>query len=340
MGNSTSGGMVMVPFRLSRRALLAAAPLLAVPLGGRIAAAAESDFSGFLAGVQRDAAAQGIRPATIDVAFRYIQYLPHVIELDRKQPEHKMTFAEYLDKVVTQQRIDDARRHLADNWGLLQQVWQRFRVQPRFVVTLWGVESDFGRTMGSYSVPAALATLAYDGRRGAMFRAELIAALKILDQGNVRIDNMVGSWAGAMGQCQFMPTTFLGYAVDFDGDGRRDIWNDRADVLGSIANYVSRLGWRGEESWGREVAVPSNFDSGLAGLDNRRSTVEWNRLGVRPVSGAAFTGREPTASLVLPDGLGGTALLVYDNFRVIKKWNNSNYFAAAVGYIADSIDRG
>jgi membrane-bound lytic murein transglycosylase B len=222
----------------------------------------------------------------------------------------------------------------------LQQVLQRFRVQPRFVVALWGVESDFGRTMGSYSVPAALATLAYDGRRGAMFRAELIAALKILDQGNIRVDAMVGSWAGAMGQCQFMPTTFLSYAVDFDGDGRRDIWNDRADVLGSVANYISRLGWRGEEGWGREVVVPGDFDTSLAGLDSRRSTVEWNRLGVRPVGATPFTGREPAASLVLPDGPGGTALLVYDNFRVIKKWNNSNYFAAAVGYIADSIDRG
>lgn len=328
----------MMPFRVSRRALLAAAPLLAVPLGGRIAAAAEGDFSSFLAEVRRDALAHGIRPATIDIAFRYIQYLPHVVELDRRQPEHKMTFAEYLGKVVTQQRLDDARRHLVDNWGLLQQVWQRFRVQPRFVVALWGVESDFGRTMGSYSVLAALATLAYDGRRGAMFRAELIAALKILDQGNIRVDYMMGSWAGAMGQCQFMPTTFLSYAVDFDGDGRRDIWNDRTDVLGSISNYISRLGWRGGEGWGREVALSANFDTRLAGLESRRPTAEWVRLGVQPVR-TAFTGREPPASLVLPDGVGGTALLVYDNFRVIKKWNNSNYFAAAVGYIADSIDR-
>jgi len=137
-----------------------------------------------------------------------------------------------------------------------------------------------------------------------------------------------------------MPTTFLGYAVDFDGDGRRDIWNSRADVLGSIANYIARLGWRSEESWGREVAVPGNFDSRLAGLDSKRPTEEWSRLGVRPVGSAQFTGREPAASLVLPDGVGGTALLVYDNFRVIKRWNNSNYFAAAVGYIADSIGRG
>jgi len=329
----------MMPFRPSRRAFLAAAPLLTVPLGGGVAAAAESDFNGFLAGVRRDAYAHGIRPATIDIAFRYIQYLPRVIELDRRQPEHKMTFAEYLDKVVTQQRLDDARRHLVDNWGLLQQVHSRFNVQPRFIVTLWGVESDFGRTMGSYSVPSALATLAYEGRRGAMFRAELLAALKILDQGHIRVDGMLGSWAGAMGQCQFMPTTFLSYAVDFDGDGRRDIWNSRSDVLGSIANYLSRLGWRGNEGWGREVVLPGNLDSRLAGLDSRRPIADWARLGVRPAAGAPFSGREPEASLVLPDGAGGTALLVYDNFRAIKRWNNSNYFAAAVGYIADSIDR-
>lgn len=332
--------MTMMPFRVSRRALLAAAPLLAMPLGGGVAAAAESDFNGFLAEVRREAYGQGVRPATIDIAFRYIQYLPHVIELDRKQPEHRLTFAEYLDKVVTQQRLEDARRHLADNSNLLQRVHARFNVQPRFIVTLWGVESDFGRTMGSYSVPAALATLAYDGRRGAMFRAELIAALKILDHGDVRVDNMVGSWAGAMGQCQFMPTTFLHYAVDFDGDGRRDIWNDRADVLGSIAHYLSRLGWRGNEDWGRAVVVPSNLDERYAGLGQRRPIADWSRLGVRPASGAPFSGREPEASLVMPDGSGGTALLVYDNFRAIKRWNNSNYFAAAVGYIADSIYRG
>ncbi len=330
----------MMPFRVSRRAVLAAAPLLAVPLGGGKAAAAEGDFQSFLAGVRRDAQAQGIRPATIDLAFRYIQYLPRVVELDRKQPERRMTFAEYLGKVVTQQRLDDSRHHLADNAALLQQVQQRFNVQPRFVVALWGVESDFGRTMGSYSVPAALATLAYDGRRGAMFRAELIAALKIIDQGHVRADLMLGSWAGAMGQCQFMPTTFVGYAVDFNGDGRRDIWNTRADVLGSIANYMSRLNWRGNEGWGRQVAVPGNFDARLAGLETRRPIAEWARLGVSAAGGAEFSGREPDGSIILPDGIGGTALLVYDNFRTIKKWNNSNYFAAAVGYIADSMGRG
>jgi membrane-bound lytic murein transglycosylase B len=302
--------------------------------------AAESDFNGFLAGLRRDALAQGVRPGTVDLAFRYIQYLPKVIELDQRQPDHVLTFAEFITKVVNPQRIEDARSHLAENWTLLQRVQQRFGVQPRFIVALWGVESDFGKTQGSYSVPAALATLAYEGRRGPMFRSELITALRILDQGHIRADNMVGSWAGAMGQCQFMPSTFLSYAVDFDGDGRRDIWNDRADVFGSIANYLARLGWRGNESWGREVVVPSNFDTRLAGLESRRPLSEWLRMGVRSF-GAPLTGREAAeASLLLPDGAGGRALLVFDNFRATMKWNKSVKFAASVGMIADGADRG
>jgi membrane-bound lytic murein transglycosylase B len=332
--------MSMMPFRPSRRALLAAASLSAIPLGGGKAIAAEGDFNGFLAGLRRDALALGIRSATVDLAFRHIQFLPRVIELDRRQPEHKMTFAEFIGKVVNQQRLDDARRNLAENSGLLQRVQQRFNVQPRFIVALWGIESDFGKTQGSYSVPASLATLAYEGRRGALFRGELISALKILDQGHIRADTMLGSWAGAMGQCQFMPSTFLSYAVDFDGDGRRDIWNNRADVLGSIANYLARLGWHGNESWGREVVVPGNFDTRLAGLDNRRPSAEWSRLGVRSVGAAPLTGREPDGSVLLPDGLGGRALLVFDNFRATMKWNKSVPFAAAVGMIADGIDRG
>ena len=330
----------MMPFRPSRRALLAAAPLLALPLGGGRAIGAESDFSSFLAGLRRDALAQGVRPGTVDLAFRYIQFLPRVIELDQHQPDHTLTFADFITKVVNPQRIEDARRNLAENLGLLQRVQQRFGVQPRFIVALWGVESDFGKTQGSYSVPAALATLAYEGRRGPMFRGELITSLKIIDQGHIRADNMLGSWAGAMGQCQFMPSTFLSYAVDFDGDGRRDIWNNRGDVLGSIANYLARLGWRGSESWGSEVAVPSNFDTRLAGLESRRPLGDWIRMGVRSV-GAPLTGREAAdASLLLPDGPGGRALLVFDNFRATMKWNKSVPFAAAVGMIADGIDRG
>jgi membrane-bound lytic murein transglycosylase B len=332
--------MSMMPFRPSRRALLAAAPLLALPLGGGRAIGAESDFSSFLAGLRRDALAQGVRPGTVDLAFRYIQFLPKVIELDQRQPDRTLTFADFITKVVNPQRIEDARRNLAENLGLLQRVQQRFGVQPRFIVALWGVESDFGKTQGSYSVPAALATLAYEGRRGPMFRSEAITSLKIIDQGHIRADNMLGSWAGAMGQCQFIPSTFLSYAVDFDGDGRRDIWNNRGDVLGSIANYLARLGWRSSESWGREVAVPGNFNSRLAGLESRRPLGDWMRMGVRSI-GAPLTGREAgEASLLLPDGPGGRALLVFDNFRATMKWNKSVKFAASVGMIADGIERG
>ncbi len=334
-----SGGSPMMPLRLSRRALLAA-PLLAVSLGDEAVAAAEGDFYDFLAGVRRDAIARGIRPATVDIALRYVQYLPHVVELDHRQPERTMSFAEFIDKFLTPERRDQGRRALRENWPLLERVQRAYNVQPRFIVALWGMESAFGRITGNYVVPAALATLAYDGRRGPLFRSELIAALRILDDGDVRPDAMLGSWAGAMGQCQFMPSTYLNYAVDFDGKGRRDIWNDRADVLGSIANYIARLGWRGNEGWGQTAWVPQDFDTRYSGLDIRRPIDEWIRLGVRPTEATAPFGRETEASLVLPDGAGGRALLVYDNFRTILRWNRSTYFAAAVGYLADSLDRG
>jgi membrane-bound lytic murein transglycosylase B len=332
----------MKPLRLSRRALLAV-PLAAAPLGVArpflgAAVAAEGDFAGFVAAVRRDAVAQGIRAGAVDYALRGAEYLPHVIELDRKQPEHTMTFGAFLQKVVTPQKTADGRTAMAENWPLLQRVYQRFTVPPRFVTALWAVESDFGKSMGNYSVVSALATLAYDGRRASYFRPELIAALRIIDEGNIHPDAMLGSWAGAMGQCQFMPSTFLNFAVDFDGDGKRDIWGDRADVLGSIANYISQLGWRADQSWGRFVQVPANFDTRNTGLEVRRPTAEWSRMGVRAADASPLPGVE--ASLVMPDGNDGPALLVYDNFRTIMKWNKSTYFAASVGMLADSFGAG
>jgi membrane-bound lytic murein transglycosylase B len=330
----------MTRVRVSRRLIFALPLLVASGVALRGTRAAEGDFYAFLSGVRRDAGAQGIRTSTIEMALRNAQFLPHVIELDRKQPERVMTFGEYLDKVVSPQRTESARRELADNRVLLDGIWRRFNVEPRFIVALWGIESDFGKVMGNYSVVAALATLAYDGRRSTYFRGELISALRILDQGHIRLENMTGSWAGAMGQCQFMPSTFLGYAIDYDGDGRRDIWNDRADVLASIANYIARLGWRGGEGWGREVTLPRGFDTRFTGIEMKRPTGEWSRLGVRSIDAGPLSGRESEASLVMPDGENGPAFLVYDNFRTIMKWNKSTYFAAAVGYLADSMARG
>ena len=324
----------MMSLRVSRRLVFGAPLLAASGFTMRPAGAGEGDFYAFLSGVRRDAAAQGLRASTVEIALRNTQYLPHVIELDRKQPERTMTFGEYLEKVVTSQRMDGARTQLAENRTLLDGIWRRFNVEPRFVVALWGIESDFGRVMGNYAVVSALATLAYDGRRSSYFRGELISALRI------RADNMTGSWAGAMGQCQFMPSTFLGYAIDYDGDGRKDIWNDRADALASIANFISRLGWRGGEGWGREVMLPAGFDTSYTGLEVKRPTGEWSRVGVRSIDGGPLAGREGEASLVMPDGASGPAYLVYDNFRAIMKWNKSTYFATAVGYLADSMARG
>ena len=329
----------MAPQIMSRRTVLAA-PALALPLTARPAAAAQEGFAAFLDGVRREALARGIGQATVARALGATRFLPHVIELDHRQPEHLLSFEEYLAKVVTPEREDQARRHLRDNWDLLSGVWQRYRVDPQFVVALWGVESAFGDITGDYSVPSAVATLAYDGRRGRYFRSELLAALRILDHRDIDFPAMTGSWAGAMGQCQFMPSTYLGYAVDYDGDGRRDIWGDRADVLASIANYLARLGWRGGEAWGREVRVPSGIGSRLASPDSERPLAEWARLGVRPVDGRALSGPPQEASLVLPDGTGGRAFLVYHNFGTIMRWNKSTFFAAAVGYLADSMRRG
>ena len=306
-----------------------------------LARAAEGDFSAFLAGVRRDAIAHGIRASTVDAAFRNAQFLPRVVELDRKQPERTMTFTQYIAKVVTPQRKEDARRQLAENRALLDAISRRYNVEPSIIVALWGLESDFGRLPGNIPTISALATLTFDGRRGAYFRSELMAALRILDQGHIRVEEMTGSWAGAMGGPQFMPSSFLDYAVDYDGDGRRDIWNSRGDVLASIANYIRGLGWRGGQSWGQDVLVPRGFDPGFAGLKaQRRLTEEWSRLGVRALDAGPLPSRESEASLVMPEGADGPALLVFGNFRAIMKWNPSTYFAVSVGYLADSMAKG
>jgi membrane-bound lytic murein transglycosylase B len=329
-----------MPRRYSRRVLFAA-PVLAAPrLFAAPRNAAAGDFAAFLEAVRREAVAQGVRLSTVDQALSVAQYLSHVIELDRHQPEQVLTFAQYLQKTVSPQRKENARRALLENRVLLDSVWRRFDVEPRFIVALWGLESDFGQVTGNYLVVSSLATLGFDGRRGPYFRGELISALRILDEGNIAVGNMLGSWAGAMGQCQFMPSTFLRYAVDYDGDGRRDIWRDRADVLGSIANFLAHLGWRDGETWGREVLLPPGFDMSRTGLDVIRPTAQWSRMGVRAIDARPLATGTSGASLVLPGGSDGPALLVYANFRTIMRWNKSTYFAAAVGYLADSMTRG
>jgi membrane-bound lytic murein transglycosylase B len=207
------------------------------------------------------------------------------------------------------------------------------------IVALWGIETDFGRTTGTYPVVPALVTLAYDGRRSAFFRSELLLALRILDEGHVHPDSMIGSWAGAMGQNQFMPSSFVNHAVDYDQDGRQDIWTSRADVFASTANYLARSGWRRDESWGREALLPAGFDTTLANGKTRRPLSDWVRLGVRPAGGAAGFTDPPDrpAAIVRPAGSRAPAYIVYDNFDVILRWNRSTYFAVAAGTLADRI---
>ena len=310
---------------------------LMLGLAGPARAQAAGDFTGWLAALKRDAAAQGVPAATLDSALAGVQPLPRVLELDQKQPESTLTLARYINNVVKPERIAKGRQLKARDKTLLRAVSDRYGVPPKVIMALWAVESGFGVSMGSFRVVDALATLAFDGRRPELFRAELINALKILGRGRFESEDLKGSWAGAMGQVQFMPSTYLHYAVAYDHGGQPDIWKRHGDVFASAANYLSTLGWKRDESWGREVVLPAGFDLRLIGLPVRHSVTEWGKLGVRRLGGARLPASSIEGSIVQPDGPGGRAFLVYDNFRVIMKWNHSTYFAVAVNMLADGI---
>jgi membrane-bound lytic murein transglycosylase B len=319
---------------LSRRSLLAASfpAVLAVH-----AHAATDSFQGFLAGLRAEARRNGISAGTLDRAFAGVQPNQKVLERDRHQPEFTMTWAQYRALLITDQRITNGRAAWQQNRSLLGRVQDRFGVEPGVIVGIWGLESSFGTGMGDFHVVEALATLAWEGRRASFFRGELIAALRILENGDVTPARMTGSYAGAMGQPQFMPSSYLRYAVDFEGHGRRDIWNSKPDVLGSIANYLARSGWRGGESWGQPVTLPSNFNTSSAGRDDRRPVGEWARQGVRSLDGRPLARADVQAAVILPDGAGGDAFLVYANFTAIRRYNPSDYYALVVGLLGDLV---
>lgn len=333
--------MTRMPIRLGNLAAptlalaLALAWLFLTPAAG--ARAQGGAFDAWLDGVRRDAAAAGVSQATIESALTGLTPIERVLELDGRQAEFTRTFWSYLDRAVTRDRIERGRALLAQHGELLRRVQRRYNVQPGYLVAFWGLESDFGKYTGGFSVIGALATLAYDARRGAFFRAQLLGALRILDQGHVSVAAMEGSWAGAMGQLQFMPSTFVNYAVDFDGDGRRDIWTDLPDVFASAANYLSSMGWRGDERWGREVRLPADFDWELAALGLRKPLDEWRRLGLRRADGGALPVADISGAIVAPGGHKGPAFLVYGNFDKILNWNRSLLYAIAVGHLADRI---
>lgn len=323
------------------------------PGPGTETVAPQPDFSGWLDGLRRDAVAAGIKTATLDRALEGLQPLSRVVQLDRNQPEFTQTFADYLTARVTPARIALGRAKVAEHADALAAVAKTYGVQARFIAAIWGMETNYGRFTGGFPVIASLATLAFDTRRSSYFRRELIEALKILDQDHISLAELQGSWAGAMGQSQFMPSSYRAYARDFDGDGRRDIWGTPADVFASIANYLARHGWRDDHTWGRQVRLPAGFPARLSELkpDRPPSTCaralryhtrrlklsEWQALGVRRTDGRDLPRRDLEASLVQPDGPSGPSYLTYANFRAILRYNCSNFYAIAVGRLSDLI---
>lgn len=301
-----------------------------------ITVAADFDAE-WMQGVRAEARKKGVSDKTLDAALGNIHPIKRVIELDRKQPEKTMTFAEYKKMIVSPARVSRGQKMYRENRALLEKVGKKYGVQPQYIVALWGIETYYGKHTGGFDVVEALATLAYDGRRSSYFRGELLDALKILEEGHIKVADMKGSWAGAMGQSQFMPSSFMRYAVDHNGDGRRDIWTTREDVFASAANYLSNAGWHGDERWGRKVNLPKGFDMDLADLDIKKTVNEWASLGVRRAGGGALPKSDMKGSIVMPDGADGEAYLVYNNYRSVMRWNRSTYFATSVGLLADKI---
>lgn len=302
--------------------------------------AAGGSFDVWLQDMRDKALQKGISSQTVNEALTDVQPIQRVLELDRKQPEGTMTFAKYKKRVINQARIDQGRERMRRYAKELAVVEEKYGVQPQYIVALWGLETSYGQYTGGFKVIDALATLAWDGRRSSFFTKELINALKILDEGHIDLANMKGSWAGAMGQNQFMPSSFHTFAVDGDNDGQKDIWTNVRDVFASSANYLSRSGWKGDERWGREIHLPAGFSKNLTGLDTKKTLQEWKNLGIKLPNGTSIPVADGMkASIVTPDGLGGPAFLVYDNYRTIMKWNRSTYFATSVGLLANAIAR-
>lgn len=299
--------------------------------------ASTGDFDTWLANMRNDAARQGISQETINAALYNIQPKQRVIELDRKQPESKRTFAQYKEMIVNETRIQKGRQMMRDHASTLQAVENQYGVPKQFIVALWGIETNYGSNTGGFDVIPALATLAWEGRRAAFFKKELINALKIVDAGHITASNMKGSWAGAMGQNQFMPSSFNAYAVDGNGDGRRDIWGTKKDIFASTANYLVKNGWVSGQRWGRRVTLPSGFSSSLVGPKIKKPLSYWAAQGVKTYGGEALPQENMMASIVAPDGLGGEAYIVYNNYQTIMDWNRSTYFATSVGLLADRL---
>ncbi len=318
---------------LLRRSVFTLAAVALAPA----AVAQTGGFAAFVAGLRPEARRAGVSDDVFDQAFTGLQPSARVLELDRHQPEFTLTWAQYRARVITPQKIAVGHSAFQRMRTLLLAVGGRFGVNPSVIAGIWGMETAFGQITGGFNVIQALATLAYDGRRAAFFRTQLIAALRILQHGDIGVAQMTGSYAGAMGQPQFMPDSYLRYAVDFTGDGRRDIWNNPADVFASIANYLARNGWRANQPSAQPIRLPADFNAALVGREAVRSLGQWMQLGVRRLDGTVFSRADIPGAVVIPDGPGGDAFMVYANFSVIRRYNPSDFYALAVGLMGDLV---
>lgn len=303
----------------------------------QFSAGAESlPFERCIANLKQQAQEAGISPARVNY-LDAIKPIERVVELDRSQPEFTQTFADYFNKRVTDRRIEEGRKLLKTHGKLLAKLKQEYGVPPQYLLAFWGLETNFGGYKGKMPVLDSLATLACDTRRSTYFTSELLQALRLADKYDLSADIMVGSWAGAMGHTQFMPTTFLEYAVDGDGNGKVDLWNSTDDALTSAANFLMHLGWQRNERWGREVMLPKHYDFAHLGRSYKQPLSVWRELGFKQANGALVPALDMQAALYVPAGHTGPAFLGYSNFEVIQRWNRSEFYALAVGHLADRI---
>ena len=294
-------------------------------------------FDAWVASFRPRALGHGISAGTFDAAYRGAGFIPLVVERDRNQTEFTRTTEDYLAIAASDERVALGRKEFASYRGVLNSIQSQYSVDAQIVAAIWGVESFFGTRRGTIPVISSLTTLAYDGRRAAFFEQQLVAALKILQAGDVTPNRMVGSWAGAMGHTQFIPTSYLAYAVDFTGDGRRDIWgDDPTDSLASTANYLHKSGWTLGQPWGVEVILPPGFNTALAGRGKGRSPSDWAAMGVRAATGGIVP-NHGGASILLPAGPTGPAFMIFNNFNVIARYNNAENYILGVGYLSDRI---
>ncbi|MFT6926041.1 MAG: membrane-bound lytic murein transglycosylase B [Psychromonas sp.] len=296
-------------------------------------------FPEYVKQLKIEAKENGISAEVIDKAFANVEFLQRSVKSDKEQPEFKLTLDTYIPRAVPDWKIEQAREAYKKHYQLLHEIGKAYGVQPRFIVALWGIETNFGRFTGNHYIISSLTTMAYEGRREALFKKQLFAALLILQQGHVQPKDFIGSWAGAMGQVQFMPTSYLNYAVDYDGDGKKDIWNTYADIFASAANYLKTEGWHADETWGRQVLLPADFDLQLAESKVQKSLQEWQDLGVRRYNGDALPKVDINATIVIPDDKNGRIYLAYNNYHVLMHWNRSYYFATAVSYLSERINQ-